>query len=61
MAWVQISSAQTEDGPQRLVDTPLLIWRDPSYQVAKPPGVDGAGLLDENAGSLAQQFYLRTK
>jgi hypothetical protein len=53
--------AETEDGPQRFVDTPLLIWRDPSYQVAKPPGVDGADLLDENAGRLAQQFYLRTE
>jgi hypothetical protein len=53
--------AETQDGPQRFVDTPLLIWRDPSYQVAKPPGVDSADLLDENAGRLAQQFYLRTE
>jgi hypothetical protein len=54
-------SAQPEDGRQRFVDTPLLIWRDPPYQVAKVPGVDGADLLDENASSLAQQFDLRTE
>ena len=54
----RILLAKPQDSRQRFVNAPLLIWGDPSNQVAKPPGVDSADLLDENAGSLAEQVYL---
>jgi hypothetical protein len=54
----RILLAETQNGRQSFVDTPLLVWSDPPDQVAKPTGVDGADLLDEDAASLAQQFYL---
>lgn len=57
----RILLAETQNGCQSFVDTPLLVWGDPPHQVAKPPGVDGADLLDEDAASLAQQFYLRAE
>ena len=43
---------ETQHGRQSFVNAPLLIWSDPAHKVAKPAGVDGADLLDENARSL---------
>jgi hypothetical protein len=37
--------AETEDGNEGFVDSPLLVWADPAHQVAKPSGIDCADLL----------------
>ncbi|HEX3921487.1 MAG TPA: hypothetical protein VHY31_04310 [Streptosporangiaceae bacterium] len=51
--------AETQNSRQSFVDTPLLIRGDPPHKGVKLSGVDGADLLDQNAGGLApQQFYL---
>ena len=50
--------AEAQNSRKSLVDAPLLVWGDPAHQVAKPSGIDGADLLDEDASGLAQQVYL---
>ena len=50
--------AETEDGQQGFVYSPLLFGADPAYQVSKPPCVDGPDLLHKHAGLLAKHVDL---
>ena len=49
---------EPEDGHHGLVDAPLLLRGHPAHQVTEPPGVNGANLLNQDAGGLAEQFDL---
>jgi hypothetical protein len=51
-------SAETQNGCQGFVDTPLLFGRDMADQIAKPSSVDGADLLDQDTGNVSEQVNL---
>ncbi len=53
--------AESQDGRERFVDAPLLFGGEPADQVAKPPGVNCADLLNQDAGGLAEHRDLRTE
>src|SRR5215471_6179249 len=53
--------AEPKDGHQGLIDAPLLLRVHPAYEFTKPPGVDGADLLNQDAGGLAEQVDLWAK
>lgn len=52
----QMALAETQDGRQGFVDTPLLFGSDVTDQIAKPIRVDGTNLLDQHPGDLAEQI-----
>lgn len=54
-------SVEAEDGGERFVDAPHLFAGHVAHQVAEPLGVDGADLLDEDAGPLAGDVDLGPK
>jgi len=53
--------AETEDGQQGLVYSPLLFGAGPADQVSQPPGVNGPDLLHQHAGLLAKHVDLGTE
>jgi hypothetical protein len=53
-----IPLAESEDGHQGLIDTPLLLRVHPAHEFTKPPGVDGTDLLHQDAGGLAEEVDL---
>src|SRR5713101_7373378 len=48
--------AESEDGGQRLVDAPLLVWADSAHQIAKPSCGDCSDLLNKNTGGPTEQL-----
>jgi len=46
LASVDSPLAERQNGREGLVDPPLLVWGDPTHQIAKPPRVDRADLLN---------------
>jgi len=55
---VGLQLAETEDGQQGFVYSPLLFGADPAYQASQPSGVDGPDLLHQHAGLLAKHVDL---
>ena len=57
----QLGLAKAKDGHQGLVDAPLLLRAYPGHQFTESAGADGADLLDQDAGSLAEQVDFRAE
>ena len=63
-AWAtahQMRLAKPKDSHQGVIDTPLLLRAHPAHELTKPSCVDGADLLNQDAGGLAKQLDLRAK
>jgi hypothetical protein len=54
-------SLEAENGQQSFIDAPLLLRTDPSDKVSKAARIDCADLLDEDAGALTEEVYLRAE
>jgi len=53
--------AEPKDSHQGLVDTPLLFRAHLAHEFAKPPYIDGANLLNQDADGLPKQLDLGTE
>ncbi len=53
--------AESQHRREGFVDAPLLLGGELADQVAKPSGVDGSDLFNQDADSLAEQFDFRAK
>jgi hypothetical protein len=53
--------AKPKDSHQGVIDTPLLLRAHPAHELTKPSCVDGADLLNQDAGGLAKQLDLRAE
>lgn len=52
---------EPKDCHEGLIDAPLLLWAHPAHEVPEPSGVDGADLLNQDAGGLSEQVDLGTE
>src|SRR5215475_10253118 len=55
----QMRLSQPKDGHEGVVDAPLLLRAHIAHKLTKPSGVDGADLLNQDAGGLPEQVNLR--
>ena len=53
--------AEPKDGHEGFVNTPLLFWAYPAYELTEPSGVDGPDLLNQHAGGFPEQVDLGTE
>jgi hypothetical protein len=49
--------AEPMDGHEGFVNTPLLFWAYPAYELTEPSGVDGSDLLNQHASDLPEHVY----